>query len=137
MNDTINPTPQDVAANMPVGYKQPYNLAHNIRYYRGDFVANTKAPLNDYYHSGPNRIAVYGQDWAGLHTSNTWQQFAYPPSSGRKLINPNAQGTMPTLALRLWMIDQRARTPIGFNQYALDPKALMYGNFRAVDNQGG
>jgi len=99
----------------------------DTRYNRGNFVANYSVPDRAELRHGPWRPGVYGQNWAGLRTSDTWQNFhATEPH-----ISIRDRQLPATLTTRLWLIDQRARTPIPISGYVLDPSALMQGNYRA------
>ncbi len=101
--------------------------ARDTRYNRGNFVANYSVPERAELRHGPWRPGVYAQNWAGLRTSDTWQNF----HATEDHISIRDRQLPATLTTRLWLIDQRARTPIPISGYVLDPSALMQGNYRA------
>lgn len=108
------------------------NLDRNTRYNRGNYIADYRRPESGYFHSGLNRPGVVQLNWAGLRTVDTWQRF--------HATEPHVQlvsgAVYPSLQTRLWAIDQQARSPIPVNRYAVDPAALMAGNYRAKNPQG-
>ncbi len=108
------------------------NLDRATRYYHGDFVANYHPPDRAELRHGPDRPGVIQMNWAGLHTADTWQNFH--AAEAHKSVRDYS--TSKTLATRLWAIDIRARTPIPFSRYVIDPTQLMQGNYRATNPQG-
>lgn len=110
----------------------PYFLQNQIRRYNGAYGSNFAPPISGYYHSGMYRIGAYMQPWAGSEGLwNYWQAMNYPGVKGRVLINENS--TQGVLSMRQWLTDRRTSpAPIALQQYAIDPRQLMPGNFRAV-----
>lgn len=108
------------------------DVHRNTRYNRGNFIANYGRPESGYFHTGMNRYGVTQLNWAGLHTSDMWQNF-HAAEPHKQVVSGQVY---PSIQTRLWAIDQRARTPIPTNRYAVDPSALMAGNFRATNPQG-
>jgi hypothetical protein len=125
------------------------NLDRNTHYHHGYFVANYDRPRDGYFHtglvspSGSSRRGVIQTNWAGVRTSDTWQDFHATELHGRG--THGTQGyrdfsTVNSLSTRLWLIDRYARTPIPVNQYYVDPSQLSPGNFRSgggIQNVGG
>ncbi len=107
-------------------------LDRNTRYYHGDYVGDYHPPDRAEIRHGPNRPGVNQMNWAGLHTWNTWQN----ASAEEAHISLRDYSLQNTLATRLWAVDMRARTPIPFSRYVIDPTQLMAGNYRATNPQG-
>lgn len=108
------------------------HAARDTRYNRGNFIANYSVPDRAELRHGPWRPGVIQMNWAGLRTADTWQEF-HATEDHKSVLDRQLPAT---LATRLWLIDQRARTPIAFSSYVVDPAALMAGNYRATNPQG-
>jgi hypothetical protein len=114
------------------GATTPYFLQNQIRRYNGAYGSNFAPPIGGYYHSGMYRIGLYMQPWAGSEGLwNYWQAMNYEPRKGRVLINENS--TQGVLSMRQWLTNRRSSpAPIALQQYQVDPRQLMPGNYRAV-----
>lgn len=85
----------------------------------------------------PDRPAVrpgqYNQNWAGLNSSDRWQEFMYPNEYRRLFLDHQTQNVMLARA----QIFRQAPRPIAIQQYALQTKAAAAGNYVAVVPRSG
>lgn len=106
-----------------VSYRNNEKIVQNVR---GADTGDYSATYGGHYPSGPNRIAVYQENWSGFSSWQTWDRLDNPLEYRQYLSRGNVSDTMQLLLVR--NAPQPIQSaPIAIQQYALNTQLVYNG----------
>lgn len=96
----------------------------------GDVTPGWQAPQPNVERSGPSRLALYHQNWTGVHQWQTWANFAFPDKTRAVIEHQNVQAGALNIQSR---VANRAAAPrpIPLEQYTLPTRTVYIGTIDA------
>lgn len=102
----------------------------NVNQLAGDIAPGWQPPKSGVERPGPSRLALYHQNWTGVHQWQTWCNLEFPDTTRPVIENQNAQAGALNIQSR---VQNRAAAPrpIPLEQYTLPTRTVYIGTIDA------